>query len=272
MEKDYILSSLSSYPSIAVSIFYDYCLKFIKESQIISPKKDEFVSVFKSVASTGVFIDGDTVSLSYVFSKKTNSSNIVPSYNYQAYKNRVLLRYPETTIDLQLVHAGENYFFKKENGVVLYNHEILNPFEIGRAIVGCYCIIKNRRGQFLELINIDDISKFRASAKTQYIWNIWEGEMVKKSAIKRACKTHFKDLFCDIEKIDSENYDLENVVVVKKAKEVKKTFIEDQRLKKAIDYILTKEDASWTFERLIENYEFSESQLLEIKKAQDGKI
>src|SRR5690606_4123369 len=42
---------------------------------------------------------------------------------------------------------------------------------------------------------------------TTSIWDAWLSEMVKKSVVKRACKTHFKDLVADIEEIDNENYD-----------------------------------------------------------------
>ena len=66
--------------------------------------------------------------------------------------------------------------------------------------------------------NKDSKKRYRADvlledyvAKTQAIWNAWEGEMTLKSVIKRACKRHFKDVIVNIEIIDNENYDLDTV-------------------------------------------------------------
>lgn len=165
-----------------------------------------YIQVFKKVSKEGLNIDGDMVTLQF-------RGKLLVSYNYQAYKNKVLLIYPETLFDVQTVSNLDTFSFRKNNGKVLYNHEFGDPFNTEKDIIGAYCIIKNKRGEFIEILNLEDISKMRNVAKTQYIWNEWFGEMVIKSVTKRACKRHFKDLVGEIDEIDNDNYELENVSV-----------------------------------------------------------
>lgn len=166
-------------------------------------KEEAAIYLYKQVAIDGLYIDGDTITLSY-------KGKVMVSYNYQAYKNKLLMIYPEASFDIQNVFKEDTFSFKKESGKVIYTHNINDPFNNKKEIIGCYCIIKTNRGEFIETLNRDEIDKIRSVAKTQSIWNQWEGEMVLKSVIKRACKRHFKDVVSNIEKIDNENYDLEN--------------------------------------------------------------
>lgn len=189
-----------------VAIFYDYVIKLSQDTKTnwINIVPDELVIVAcERVHKTGFYIDGESITFSYY--AKTQTIKI--SYDYHAYKNRVIKAYPETLFDLQLVHEGDNFIFEKDSGKVNYKHGINNPFDRNKIIVGCYCVTKNRRGEFIELINLDDINKFKASSLNKNVWEMWPGEMVKKSCSKRSNKTHFHDLVVDIEEIDNENYD-----------------------------------------------------------------
>lgn len=197
---------LTKFKEIDVNIFYDYLIKLSidpKSNWVNLVHDQQLIIAYEKVSKTGLTIDGESVRLEY----RAKTNEVYASYDYHAYKNRVLVRYPETIFDIQVVHHGEEFTFSKENGKVHYKHNFGNPFLTNKQIVGAYCIIKNQRGEFIELINQDDIQKFRASAKTTSIWDAWLSEMVKKSVVKRACKTHFKDLVADIEEIDNENYD-----------------------------------------------------------------
>ena len=133
------------------------------------------------------------------------------NYNYQAYKNKLLNIYPETKFDVQNVYTNDSFAVTKDSGKVSYKHVFGNAFDPKRKIIGCYCVIKNARGEFIETLNMEDIKKMRNVAMTQRIWNEWESEMVLKSVIKRACKRHFKDIVTNIEALDNENYNLEKV-------------------------------------------------------------
>lgn len=215
MDFQKIQKALSSYEPRDVSIFVAY-LKMLetdkdKDGKLTNwwfPKisEDEFVNTFVSVEKEGVHLDGDTVTLGY-------RKKLLISYNYQAYKNRVISHYPESTFDTGLVYDNDDFSFYKESGKVVYNHKIGNPFALDKKVIGAYCIIKNKRGEFLETINMKDIGQMKNAATTKNIWDLWESEMIKKSVIKRACKTHFKDITESIDKVDNENYDLENVTV-----------------------------------------------------------
>lgn len=206
---------LIGYDKVNVDIYINY-LKFMekdkkKDGSLSNPwfpyfKDEEAVDIYKKVAKDNVFIDGETITISY-------RGKIIVSYNYQAYKNLLLNVYPESTFDIQVVNEGDDFSFFKDSGKVIYSHRINNPFATKKTIIGTYCIIKNSRGEFLETLNMEDIAKMKAVATTKNIWNEWESEMVLKSVIKRACKRHFRDIVVNVEKLDNENYDLNLVNV-----------------------------------------------------------
>ena len=210
-----ITTLLSEYKPISIEIYINY-LKFLENEKDKEGKQknkwfpyftdEQAAEVFKKVARDNVYIDGETITISY-------RGKIIVSYNYQAYKNIVLNIYPETTFDIQLVYDGDDFSFFKESGRVVYSHRIKNPFETNKKIIGTYCIIKNNRGEFLETLSMDDVAKMKAVATTKNIWNEWESEMVLKSVIKRSCKRHFKDIVVNVEKLDNDNYELDNVTV-----------------------------------------------------------
>lgn len=165
---------------------------------------ESMAGLFRRVAAEGLVFDGVHITL-----QQTGIS-----YDYVAYKNKMLLAYPESTIDLQLVYEGDKYDFKKVDGKVVYFHNISDPFSSDRSdtkIIGGYCVIKNKRGEFLTTLNKDEIKKHRSIAKTDYIWKAWFAEMCLKTVIKKGCKLHFGDIFQEIEEMDNDNYDLEKV-------------------------------------------------------------
>lgn len=160
----------------------------------------KLIDIYKEVSLNGLSIDGDTVCLQYI------GGAVKPSYNFQAYKNLVIKRYPETIFDFQIVYQGDSFTFSKDSGKVTYSHIFGDPFATKKVIIGAYGVIKNSSGEFIEIINKEEIDKFKNSAKTKNIWNTWESEMVKKSIIKRICKVNFKDLTHSIEDADNDNY------------------------------------------------------------------
>jgi len=167
----------------------------------MAKRPDEyFVSAFKKVAIDGLVFDGVHITL--------QSTGI--SYDYIAFKNKMFLAYPESVVDVGLVYKADEFVFEKKSGSVGYVHKIGDPFGQTEAdIVGGYCVIKNKRGDFLTLLNRADIDKHRKVAKTDYIWKSWFAEMALKTVIKKACKQHFADIFQNIETVDNENYDVE---------------------------------------------------------------
>jgi len=208
MNYDELNLLLKEYPKENVSVYVGY-LSDIEANKDKNKwfnyfKPSQAASLFKKVALDGLLIDGDSITLSY-------KGKVMADYNYQAYKNKLLNIYPETLFDLQIVSKGDAFEFRKENGKVIYKHVLGNPFSNDKQTIGAYCIIKNNRGQFIEVLNMKEIGKMKNVAKTKNVWNTWEDEMVLKSVIKRACKRHFKDIVTNIEALDNENYDLDKV-------------------------------------------------------------
>lgn len=206
-----IKTALKTYDIEKVNIYLSY-LKFLKNEKdkhgnnknpwISYVKNEEFINAFRLVHQQGLFIDGDSVTLA--FRKK-----LITVYDYHAYKNKVLISYPETKFDFGVIREGDSYSFRKDSGVVSYTHIIADRFKGVKNIVGAYGIIKNKSGEFLEIIDIDDINKMKNSSTMTSIWLNWYDRMVLKSVIKRICNVHFYDLIKDIDKIDNESSDPE---------------------------------------------------------------
>lgn len=130
------------------------------------------------------------------------------SYDYVALKNKMLIAYPETQIDIQIVYQWDEIDFKKENWKILYTHDVASPFDNDdEKIIWAYVVIKNKRWEFLTTLDKKELDKHRKTAKTDYIRRAWYKEMCLKTITKKACKLHFWDIFTAIEQHDNENYD-----------------------------------------------------------------
>jgi len=199
----------------AVQQFSAYCVRLSNETKsktdptlknpwMQGKKASALAGLYKRVLADGLFFDGVHITL--------QSTGV--SYNYVAYKNKMLLVYPESEIDVQLVYEKDEFESSKDSGIVHYNHKIVDPFKReDKQIVGGYCVIKNMRGQFITLLNTEDFDKHKSIAKTQMIWDAWYPEMCMKTLIKKACNQHFKDIYEGINELDNENYSLEKMEV-----------------------------------------------------------
>ena len=164
-------------------------------------KKDDYlIKIFKLVEAEGLVFDWKHITL----------QNTWVSYDYNALKNKMLLVYPESTIDINLVYKDDVFEVKKESGKVWYTHQVYDPFRNrDNDIVWGYVVIKNKRWEFITTMWSSDIEKHRKVAKTDYIWKAWFAEMCMKTIMKKACAIHFKDIYTEIEAQDNENYDLD---------------------------------------------------------------
>lgn len=74
------------------------------------------------------------------------------------------------------------------SGDQTFEHEVDITKKRGK-VVASYCIIKLKSGEVItELLRYEDIQECKAAAKTDYVWKKWEGEMARKSALRRAMK------------------------------------------------------------------------------------
>jgi hypothetical protein len=213
MNKLNLIKELESYNPQDVEKFATYILKLYleKDKQTkelknpwIQNKTEKWVAdKFREVDKIGLIFDGVHVTL-----QKTGIS-----YDYVAFKNKMLLAYPESKIDTQLVYKKDIFTADKDSGSVNYLHKIVDPFiRTEKDIIGGYCVIKNKRGEFITLLNSADFDKHRKKAKASNIWNEWFPEMCLKTLIKKACKQHFDDIFSVMQEQDNENYNLDNPV------------------------------------------------------------
>lgn len=211
----YMKKLLSNYDEKKVDIFISYVnnlkTELDKDGKIknwwASKQSDlQYSDLFKRVYETGLFIDGDSVTITF-------RGKMLVTYDYHAYKNKILSNYPETIFDFQVVYKDDAFSFRKESGKVIYSHKINNPFESKKVIIGAYGIIKNSKGEFIELLTMDDIQKMKNTSKMKNIWDAWYDRMVLKSVIKRICSVHFKDITKDIDSIDNLLNDPERATV-----------------------------------------------------------
>lgn len=212
LTKEAIISLLKDENPQDAERFAAYCIRLATETKPGSSIKTNpwmatktaavLAELFMRVRRDDLIFDGIHVTL--------QSTGV--SYDHIAYKNKMLTAYPESKIDLGLVYDGDDFKVSKDNGSVSYHHAVANPF--GQAgekdLVGGYCVIRNKRGDFITLLSKEDIAKHRAVARTDYIWKSWFKEMALKTVMKKACKQHFADMYEGINALDNDNYDLEN--------------------------------------------------------------
>jgi len=76
------------------------------------------------------------------------------------------------------------------NGPCALPKHSFNAFKKDRGpTVGVYCIAKTHENDHLvDLMDLDEINKIKAAAKTSMVWDKWFDEMAKKAVIKRASK------------------------------------------------------------------------------------
>lgn len=205
-----ITAALNGENSVNVERFAAYCQRLLvdkdKEGKLKNPwmqqkTAETLAALFKRVQAEGLVFDGKHITL--------QSTGV--QLDYVAYKNKMLLAYPETTFDLNVVREGDTFEFEQGNGKVTYSHKLANAFG-DKEIIGAYCVLRNTRGEFLTTLSRKDIDKHRAAAKTKNVWDTWFTEMAMKTVLKKATKYHFDDVFEALNEVDNEGIDLTQVV------------------------------------------------------------
>lgn len=200
---DELKTLLKDYPEQEVNAYLLYVQGISNDPKTmwardISAKK--YAHWFKQVKDEGLVLDGKHITI-----QKTGVT-----YDYVAYKNKMLLAYPETKIEAALVYTGDTFTCSRSSGSVAYEHIIASPFlQKEEDIQGAFCVIKNSRGEFLTTLSNDDLEKHRKVAKTDFIWAKWFKEMALKTVLKKACKFHFDDVFAAMDEEDNKQNDLE---------------------------------------------------------------
>ena len=199
---------LKDYNQVDVEKFTSYCigLEMAKNGSKNPFMKrlpaNKLSDLFKRVTNEGLKFDGKHVTL--------QSTGI--NYDYMAYKNKMLMAYPESIIDVDLVYEGDEFTLAKSSGKVICNHEIVNPFDrIDSKIKGGYCIIKNKRGEFVVTLTKADFEKHRKVARTDFIWKAWYVEMCMKTLIKKCVRIMYDDVYDTIDEEDNKQINLNQI-------------------------------------------------------------
>lgn len=211
--KEQIIDLLKSENKQDVETFASYVISLLlaknKDGSLKNPwaptrTTEYFVKGFLKVKQEGLVFDGKHITF--------QSTGI--SYDFVAYKNKMLIAYPESKIDIGVVKEGDTFNLEKVDGDITYRHIIAEPFKTADVgnIIGAYCIIKNKRGNFDTTLSKEDITKHRVVAKTDFIWKAWFKEMVMKTVIKKGCKYHFDDVFESMNETEKDHINLDNLV------------------------------------------------------------
>lgn len=205
METKKIKEILKDYKQEHVERFASYIMKLSKDPKsnfVNNYAEESLCTLFRRVEEEWLHFDGIHITL--------QSTGVF--YDYVALKNKMLLVYPETEFDVNMVYEWDDFSFEKKNGKIIYTHKFKNPFSKKESeIIGAYAIVKNKRGEYITLLSKDDLYKHRKTAKTDFIWKSWFTEMCMKTVVKKACKIHFGDIYTNIEEMDNENYDSNKV-------------------------------------------------------------
>ena len=177
------------------------------------------VRLFDQVAAKGIPFDGVHVTL-----QKTGIS-----FDFVAYRNMMFFTYPESEVDgPSLVYEGDEFEYMKESGKIRYRHTSKSPFsQKDDNIIGGFVVIKNRRGEFMTILDRDAISKHRRVARTDRIWALWFPEMCKKTIIKKACKDHFQDQFESVLEEDNKSSDVDKTIARDELSNLKLQILEE---------------------------------------------
>lgn len=238
MKKEKVANLLIDLDAVKVQKYIDYVEKLITETKdgklknqwANSLKDEQIAEFFKIVTKEGLEFDGKHIYIANSYGK------ISIGYDYQAYKNKMYIVYPESIIDVGLVRESDTYNSWKESGKVCYKHITGNPFG-NETVKGVYCIIKNRRGEFITELSGADIEKHRKKAKSDNVWNEWFEKMCLKTGIKSAVSMHYQDVFGEMIAIDNEESDLD------------KTLDISVDMKREIENLSTKEELSAYYEK-----------------------
>lgn len=93
-----------------------------------------------------------------------------------------------TALEVEVAHELDDFAVSRGTNPEI--HHILNMTTANPGkIIAAYAIATMDTGEkIVEVLRMHDLAQIRASAEQDYVWKAWEGEMDKKSAIRRIRK------------------------------------------------------------------------------------
>lgn len=130
---------------------------------------------------------------------------------WRGYLYRLKKHNPTLEIQVGIVMPGDKFTISSEDGLAKYVHEKSNPFNSDfKNAIGAYCYmayeVDGKPYSIIEPLGIQEVMQMKNAAKTKTVWDAWFGEMMKKSAIRRAAKIGFSGVVGKLDEYDNQNF------------------------------------------------------------------
>ncbi len=152
-----------------------------KNPKLVQADRNSLMQTFMKAAQDGLYLDGREAA-AVLYGNQVNYLPMVEGV-IKLMHNSGLIK----TISAEVVY--ENDCFEYELGSKPFVKHI--PLLVGdrgnRICVYCYVQTAND-GEFVEILNMQEVEQCKQVAKTQAVWNKWFDQMAKKTAIHRIAK------------------------------------------------------------------------------------
>lgn len=155
--------------------------------QVAMKNQESFRNAIINVAAIGISLN-PAAKLAYLVPRK---GTVCLDIGYLGLEHLAIESGSVLWVQTKLVHANDTYV---NTGINTAPEHQYSAFGKRGTIVGCYCVAKVHDGSFLtEEMNIEEIHRIRARSESftkgnMSPWKTDEGEMIKKTVIKRASK------------------------------------------------------------------------------------
>lgn len=132
---------------------------------------------------------------------------------YLGYIHTIKRADPNAFIVVEIVRTDDVFECATQNGQAVYRFVPKNPFDdSNNNIKGVFCYIKTDNGSSLSLMTKAELDKVQSCSKMKSggVWSTWYLEMLKKSAVRRACKLLFTEAVAKLNAEDDKYFNMSN--------------------------------------------------------------
>jgi len=196
--------------------------------EIANNNREGFVNCINNAISLGLPIDANQYCYLVPYNCNINgqwSKTLQLQIGYKGYIYKIKQSFPNAIFQASLVRKLDEIKVYKEKNNDYVDQKYNSPLsKKNNDIIGAYCLItflnNNDTKSVVEFLDKEDLDLIKSKSKTKEgrkdkygkiiltIWQEWEGEMCKKSAIRRACKVHFPSETKDLNEFDNKMYDI----------------------------------------------------------------
>jgi recombinational DNA repair protein RecT len=141
---------------------------------------------------------------------------------YKGFANALSKHYRNSFVQVDKIFEGDDFIANVSGATATFNHVPKNLLsQTWDKIKGAYCYFEytqqsGKEVSRLVVIDRKEIETIRSKAKSQKVWNEWNGEMIIKAVIRRASKIPFAQIDFDLEfedpaVVDNKHFMLEDM-------------------------------------------------------------